>query len=80
MADLMTPVIRSCDLGHTSKWAIKKPAIADGVVIRFVVPGDESARFCCPAFPGWVLYGFQPVGIRLPDCLTRSGSTLLYPR
>ena len=30
-ADSMTQVIRTCDLGHTSQWAIKNPALADGV-------------------------------------------------
>ena len=49
----------------------KKPLPSQGPCV--VLPGDRSASLRDrPAFPEWVLYGFQPVGIRHPDGLKRS--------
>ena len=36
MNQVMTTVICNCDVGHTSKWAIKNPAITDGVVVVLI--------------------------------------------
>ena len=60
--------IRASLLGHS---AIKKPPPKQGPWI--VLPGDESASLRDrPVFPEWVLYDFQPLGIRLPGCVNDS--------
>ena len=49
----------------------KKPLPSQGPWI--VLPGDGSASLRDrPVFPEWVLYDFQPLGIRHPDGFKRS--------
>ena len=58
-------------LHHFGSGAIKKPPPKQGPWI--VLPGYRSASLRDrPVFPEWVLYDFQPLGIRLPDGFKRS--------